>query len=312
MRASDAELREQPDLIRNRKLPLYILACDHRRSFERLLGIVGVPTEADVQRMKDVKQLVWQGFQLALSHGVSSASAGILIDLQYGEQVAREAKRLGVIFALPVEKSGQQEFELEHGNRFVDIAEEFQPTYVKALVRYNPDGNAKMNARQRDRLKHLSDWLSNRPYGFLFELLVPPEPHHLAKVNDNLLAYDQALRPGLMLAAIEELQDANIEPNVWKIEGLESRDDCCAIGELVRRNGRCSSCVVLGRGASTNKVDEWLRAARGLPGYLGFAIGRSIFADALDGLANGSIATRADAEAKIAHNFARFVSIYRP
>jgi myo-inositol catabolism protein IolC len=289
--------------------PLYILACDHRRSFERLLGMTGTLTDAEVSRLKDAKRLVWQGFQRALADGIPRRSAGILIDLEYGEEVAREARKLGITFAVPIEKSGQDEFELEHDD-WLDMAEDYRPTYVKALVRYNPGGDADMNARQRLRLKAVSDRLRGTSYGFLFELLVPHKPEHLDEVGGDRIRYDRELRPALMLAAIEELQDAGINPDIWKIEGLDSHDDCRATAALVRRQGRRAGCVVLGRGASTEKVEGWLRAARGLPGYLGFAIGRSIFTDALHEFRHRGIAGREDAQAQIANRFSRFVTVY--
>lgn len=290
--------------------PLYLLAADHRRSFERLLGMTESPSDKDVRRIRDAKQLIWEGFQRALEGGVLRDSAGILVDLHYGEEIAREARRLGLTFAIPIERSDQQEFQYEQ-EHFADAVEEIAPTYVKALVRYNPRGDAGVNARQRRRLLELSTWLSDRPYGFLFELLVPPEPDQLGEVDGDVGLYDARLRPGLMLGAIEELQDAGIEPDVWKIEGLDARADCNAIAKLVRRDGRRAGCVVLGRGASLDRVDDWLRAARGLPGYLGFAVGRSIFTGALDVLASkAGPAARAAAAAQIARNFARFVSVY--
>src|SRR4029450_509844 len=91
-----------------------------------------------------------------------------------------------------------------------------------------------------------------------------------------------------MMAAIRELQEAGVEPDIWKIEGIDDRETCREIAELVHRHARASvSCIVLGRGASDEKVDAWLRAGSGVPGYIGFAIGRSIFGGAVKALASG-------------------------
>jgi len=303
-RPVDGEIRT------NDQHDLYLLACDHRRSFERLIGVDGTPTDEDVRLMKDAKHLVWEGFERALAAGVPRARAGILIDIQYGEQVARDAERAGIAFAIPIERSDQKEFQFEHGDRFDEYVDEFGPTFVKALVRYNPEGDVELNARQRGRLQQLSKWLSEKPYGFLFELLVPPEARQLEGVAGDLARYDIELRPNLMRSAIEELQEAGIDPDLWKIEGLDSRDDCRAIADVVLRDGRRSGCLVLGRGASLERVDDWLRAARGVPGYVGFAIGRSIFADAVTGMATGRLGSRGVAQAEIAGNFSRFVSLW--
>ncbi len=283
---------------------LFILAFDHRGSFEKMVG--GPP-----EKISDAKHLIWEGFQRAVEQGASRDAAGVLVDAQYGDRVAREAKERGLVFAMPVEKSGQNEFDFEYGEEFGAKILEYDPTFSKVLVRYNPEGDLDLNARQSERLKRLSDWLHERDRKFLFELLVPAEPHQLEVVGGDEDRYDEELRPGLMTGAIEEIQEAGIEPDIWKIEGIEDREACRRIAELVRREGRDGvSCVVLGRGASDEKVDAWLRAGSGLPGYIGFAIGRSIFGSAVKALAAGDGGRESGVEA-IAQNYLRFIHVYR-
>jgi myo-inositol catabolism protein IolC/nucleotide-binding universal stress UspA family protein len=283
---------------------LYILAFDHRGSFEKMVG-------GPAEKIQDAKHLIWEGFQRALDHGAPADAAGILVDAQYGDAVAREAHQRGVIFAMPVEKSGQNEFDFEYGEQFGAKIEEYDPTFSKVLVRYNPEGDAELNRRQSERLRRLSDWLHERDRRFLFELLVPAEPHQLEAVGGDEDRYDEEVRPRLMMQAIQELQQFGVEPDVWKIEGIEDREACRRIAELVRRDGRDHvSCVVLGRGASDAKVDAWLRAGAGLPGYIGFAIGRSIFGDAIKAFAAGQ-GERDELAEGIARNHLRFIDVYR-
>jgi myo-inositol catabolism protein IolC len=290
---------------------LYILAFDHRGSFEKMFGISGrEPTEEDTARISDAKSLIFEGFQRAISEGVPRSAGGVLVDGQYGPQVARMAREHGYLFAMPVEKSGQAEFDFEYGEAFGEKIEEFDPTFSKVLVRLNPEGDREMNTRQAERLRRLSDWLHEHDRKFLFELLVPAEKHQLEAVGGDEERYDSETRPQLMMQAIEELQGAGIEPDIWKIEGIDSRDSCRKIAELVRRGGREQvSCVVLGRGASDAKVDEWLRAGSGLPGYIGFAIGRSIFGDAVKALAANGGDREAGVES-IAGKYQRFIKVY--
>ncbi|HYU60529.1 MAG TPA: DUF2090 domain-containing protein, partial [Solirubrobacterales bacterium] len=68
-------------------------------------------------------------------------------------------------------------------------------------------------------------------------------------------------------------------------------------------------CVVLGRGADDDKVDHWLRQGAPVEGYIGFAIGRSIWGEPLKGFIDGSVA-REDAAAQLADNYLRFVEVY--
>jgi myo-inositol catabolism protein IolC len=292
-------------------LPLYILAFDHRGSFQKkMFGISGDPSHEDAQRIADAKSLIFEGFQLALSEGTPRDHAGVLVDEQFGEGVARKARADGLVLAMPVEKSGQDEFDFEYGEAFGDHIEDFDPTFSKVLVRYNPEGDAEMNRRQADRLRRLSGWLHDRDRKFLFELLVPATPAQLERAGGSDDRYDVEVRPGLMIEAIARLQDVGVEPDVWKIEGVDRREDCEAISAQARSGGRDGvACVVLGRGADDAKVDQWLRAGAGVPGYRGFAIGRSIFWDPVKAWLAGSV-DRETAARDIARNYRRFVSVY--
>jgi myo-inositol catabolism protein IolC len=283
---------------------LYVLAFDHRGSFERMVG--------DVARVPGAKTLIWDGFQKAVELGAPKELSGVLVDGQYGPTVAREAKAGGYKLAMPVEKSGQAEFDFEYGDAFGDKIEEFDPDFTKVLVRYNPDGDDAMNARQIVKLRRLSEWLHERHRKYLFELLVPAEAAHLEQVGGSEERYDAELRPELMMRAIHELQDGGVEADIWKIEGLDDRDACKEIAKLARREGRDRvSCVVLGRGASDEKVDEWLRAGAGVEGYVGFAIGRSIFAESVKAYAADPDGfDRDSAVEKIARNYLRFIEVY--
>ena len=145
----------------------------------------------------------------------------MLVDEQFGTQVANDAKQAGMVLAMPAEKSGQNEFDFEYGSEFGAHIEAFDPTFTKVLVRYNPEGDGAMNAAQSARLKQLSDWLHHHDRRFLFELLVPAETHQLETVGNDGLRYDRELRPDLMKVAIAELQETGIEPDIWKIEGID-------------------------------------------------------------------------------------------
>jgi myo-inositol catabolism protein IolC len=282
---------------------LYILAFDHRGSFEKMVG--------DVSRVPDAKRLIWEGFQRAVEEGAPKSYAGVLVDDQYGPDIAREAKAGGYVLAMPVEKSGQNEFDFQHGEQFGEKIEEFDPTFSKVLVRYNPEGDKEMNERQTARLRRLSEWLHERRRKFLFELLVPAEPSQLERFEGDEDRYDSELRPELMMEAILQLQNGGVEPDIWKIEGIDDREACREIAQLVRREGRDRvSCVVLGRGASDEKVDAWLRAGAGLEGYIGFAIGCSIFGEPVKQFAAGEGFDHDAAVDSISSKYRRFIDVY--
>jgi myo-inositol catabolism protein IolC len=288
---------------------IYLLAFDHRGSFRsKLLGIEGEPTAADVARIIEAKAIIFDGFRKALESGVSAEGAGILVDEEYGADVARAARALGAVLAMPVEKSGQHEFDFQYGEQFGDHVTAFEPAYAKVLVRYNTEGDAELNRRQAERLARLGDWLARTPTGFLFELLVPPEPGQLKALDGDSERYDRELRPQLMAHALEELQSAGVEPDIWKLEGLDSREDCAQLAEIATRGGRRAQCVVLGRGGDEAKVEHWLRTGSSVPGWVGFAVGRTIWWDPLEEWLAGASAE--EAAEKIGANYAQLVGAY--
>jgi myo-inositol catabolism protein IolC len=292
---------------------LYILAFDHRGSFQKkMFGIQGDPTPEETDRIADAKHLIFEGLVKASEEGAEPGVTGCLVDEQFGapKGIPDQAKERGLILAMPVEKSGQDEFDFEYGDDFDAHIEKFEPEFSKVLVRYNPEGDADMNARQRERLRHLTQWLHERGRKFLFELLVPAEDAQLESVGGDSDRYDAELRPELMRRAIVELQDAGVEADVWKIEGIDAQEDCERIARICRRDGRDGViCVVLGRGADDEKVEHWLRQGAPVDGYAGFAIGRTIWWDPLKGHVDGDL-EREDAARQIADNYLRFVRVY--
>jgi myo-inositol catabolism protein IolC len=230
-------------------------------------------------RTSDPVQVIYDSFKDAVTAGVPKEKAGILVDEQFGAAILHDAAAQGYVTACPAEKSGQDEFDFEYGEYFAKHIEAFGPTFCKVLVRYNPEGDEALNQRQSARLKSLSDYLHSGSHRlFMFELLVPAEQAQLDSVKGDKKAYDLEIRPGLMVKAIEQLQDAGVEADVWKIEGLDRREDCEKIVVAARRNGRDKlRCIVLGRGEDDKKVHQWLATAARTPGFIGFAVGRTVF-----------------------------------
>lgn len=292
--------------------PLYILPFDHRGSFKTgLFGWKGTLTQEQTAQIADTKQVIYDAFKTAIETGVDKGKAGILVDEQFGGTILRDAATRGYVTACPAEKSGQEEFDFEYGEDFARHIEAFHPTFCKALVRYNPEADPIPNRRQLARLYRLSDYLHSANQSlFMFELLVPPEKAQLDKVKGDKKAYDLEIRPRLMVETIHQLQDAHVEPDVWKIEGLDSRDDCEGIVTAARRGGRDRvGCIILGRGEDDNKVREWLRTAAGVPGFIGFAVGRTDFWQSLVDWRAKKI-TRDGAVAEIARRYREFVDIF--
>jgi 5-dehydro-2-deoxygluconokinase len=296
--------------------PLYILPFDHRHSYgAEVFGFQEPMTAEQVGVVAASKQVIYDGFLRAIAADVPKERAGILVDEEFGAAILRDSVKRGIITAMPLEKSGQHEFDFDYGDDFARHIDEFQPTFVKVLVRYNPEGDVAMNGRQLARLKRVSDLCEQTGRKLMFELLVPAEAAQLAQVKNDKAAYDLHLRPGLMMQAIEQIQTAGVEPDVWKIEGLDRREDCEQIVAVARRGagnrGRRQQvgCIILGRGEDEAKVLEWLKVAASVPGFIGFAVGRSSFLESIVSLRKQVITSSAAAE-EIARRFREWVDTF--
>ena len=292
--------------------PLYVLPFDHRGSFQKkMFGWDGALNPQQTAEIAAAKRVIYDAFTAAIHAGVPKEKAGILVDEQFGAAILRDASAAGYSTSCPAEKSGQDEFDFEYDEDFGKHIEAFHPTFCKVLVRYNPEGDPELNRRQSARLKRLSDYLHGTSRSrFMFELLVPAEKAQLERFRGDKKAYDLELRPRLMAQTIEQLQDSGVEPDVWKIEGLERREDCEKIVAAARRGGRNRvGCIILGRGEDDRKVREWLTTASAVPGFIGFAVGRTSFWDPLVDW-RGKKITREAAVAEIARRYQEFVEIF--
>lgn len=273
---------------------LYVLPFDHRSSFVKMFGFSeNAMTEDEVAVIKDYKHLIYEAFLSALEMGVGKKEAAILVDERFGSEIHQAARVAGITRLLSAEKSGQTEFDFEYGSNFAEHIDALKPEYVKTLIRYNPDGDGELNARQLAKLKIINDFCKENHYGFLFELLAEPVS------NGETIS-----------KSIIQLHEAGIEPDVWKIEGLEKAEEMKGVVDQIRSGGRVNAgVVVLGRGESDEKVRIWLQVAAAIPGVIGFAVGRTVFKQAILDFHEKKI-DRARAVEIIAKNYKDFVDFF--
>jgi myo-inositol catabolism protein IolC len=263
---------------------LLILAIDHRDSFEHgLYGLKDPISSAQAARMSADKLLVYQALLEALPDLPDVVQPGILVDEQYGASVAELASQGegAVSLAMPIEKSGEQWFEFAYGDDWKAHAEFYATDHAKVLVRDNPGFDPARREQQAAKLAQVSPWASSNNRSLIIELLIPATDADKAAVGGDTTRYDDELRPGHTVAAIEYLQDHGVEPAIWKIEGLDRHEDAERIVDAANRGSRSADCIMLGRHASHQQLDHWMRIMAPIPGWTGFAIGRSIWWDAL-------------------------------
>lgn len=293
-------------------IPLYILPFDHRSSFvKNMFGIKGrQPTNDEKQKIIDAKQVIYEAFKKAVAQKIPKENAAILVDEEYGDAILRDARQNGFVTILTSEKSGQEEFDFEYGTDFPSHIEKYNPTFVKALIRYNPEGNKALNTRQKQRLKTLSNYCHSHKYKLLIEPLIPGTKTQLSKVNGDSDKYDQEIRPNLTVLMIRELQDYGIEVDVWKLEGMEKSEDYEKAVVQARNKGRDNvGVIILGRAAEKHQVERWLKAGSHLEGIIGFAVGRTIFWDPLVEYRDGKT-DRQTAVNQVCDNFVHFYKLF--
>ena len=292
---------------------LYILAFDHRGTLTKgLLGVEGrQPTVDEASRVSSMKDIIFDGFIEAKNSGISGGDPAILVDETFGLQVQQKAKEMGIKYAAPVEKSGQKVFDFEYGDAFGEKIIEVDADFIKILVRWNPNDDIETREVQGKRIKILSDWIEENERKFLLEFLVPATDEQLESVDGDQSRYDSEIRPKLAVQVVEEMREKGADPDIWMIEGLDTKEDCEKVATSIKDGGREDViAVVLGRGANDEKVNQWLRAGSSVDGYKGFAIGRSIFWNSLKGWHEDQ-KSREEAVSEIAESYLSFISVYQ-
>jgi 5-dehydro-2-deoxygluconokinase len=291
--------------------PLLLLAMDQRDSIEqKLYDLDRAPTPQEAASIAANKLLVFRGLLDAVESLPAGVRPGFLVDEQYGASPAELAAADDrVTLAMPIEASGQQWFGFAYGDDWQRHAEFFGVDHAKVLIRDNPALDAGERRGQAERLAEVSRWSREHGHDLILELLVPATDDDLARVGGDQDRYDREVRPGLTVEVIRFLQDAGVEPVIWKIEGLDTREAALSIVRAVRRDGRDASCIVLGRHAPKERLDAWLRIAAPVEGFVGFAIGRSIWWDVLEGRLDGSL-DEDEARRRIAEQYTGYVRTY--
>jgi myo-inositol catabolism protein IolC len=291
--------------------PLLILAMDHRESFGRSLFDVrdDKPTADQLGAMEKAKRLIYAGLARARAQ-LPGGRAGVLVDERYGQRVVETARADGLVLAVPIEHSGREWFELEWGESWLEHLRSVGPDFAKVLVRDNPAFPRDRREQQFRALAAVSEALRGLGVPLLYELLVPATPEQLATAGGNTDTYDRDLRPELVVQVIGDNQAAGVEPAIWKIEGLETAEAARLVVSQVRAGGRGEvDAIVLGRDAPADRLKHWLTVAAPVDGFVGFAIGRSIWEDAVAAWYQGK-SGEAEATEQIAARYLEFARAY--
>jgi len=283
-----------------------ILAVDHRNSLRGWLASLGVPANEIDPTARRLKRLCVKALDQARDQLEPGENPMLLLDEEYGVDAIRDAKLKGLPIVIPAEQSGQAEFLFEHGEDFREAIDLLDPDAVKALVRYNVAGDAELNRRSRKQLVLLQEHLRDANRRFMLELLVPPTPEQSAAHGDR---FDEELRPALTVDAINELAAEGLRPDWWKLEGNTDLDAARAIAAAGSATAELG-CLVLGRGQDRDSVVRWVQVAAATEGFVGFAVGRTLWTDAFAAVVKEEI-DEEEAARRIAAAYLDIATAYR-
>jgi len=246
---------------RRREMPrLMAFAIDHRIQLEEL-----TEDETDAARISAFKVLA-----VAAARRVAGGRPGfgVLLDDKYGRDAlfaAGAGQDLWV--ARPIELPGSRPLQFEFGQDLGSRLIEWPVDHcVKVLCFYHPDDDAALKAAQSAKL--MTAFEAARKVGR--EILVEIIASKAGPIEDRTVA-----------RALTELYDAGLRPDWWKLEPQASTEAWKAIDAVIAaRDPLCRGVALLGLEAPIEKLDESFAAARCAERVRGFAVGRTIFAEA--------------------------------
>ncbi|MEX6507545.1 5-dehydro-2-deoxygluconokinase [Jiella sp. M17.18] len=239
---------------------LVALAIDHRSQLEEMAAEAG----ADVSRIAVFKTLAVEAARQAAA---GRDDFGMLLDETYGRTAFDAAAKAGFWIGRPVEKPGSRPLAFEHRRDIGSQLVEWPVDHViKCLCFYHPDDPADLKREQAETLARLYE--ASRRVGR--ELLIEIIAGKHGRLSDDTVA-----------RALQELYDAGIKPEWWKLEPQASSRAFAGISEVIAREDPwCRGIVLLGLDAPTQELEAAFSAAADAPLVKGFAVGRTIFGDA--------------------------------
>jgi myo-inositol catabolism protein IolC len=291
---------------------------DHRAVMRQIFGRPDESAAAQTARFEAGKSLIFRALGQALDAGVMEPKhTGVLVDEMYGSRVARAVPGRGCLLFMPVEVSRPAfdgtapELEFEHGDAFGDHLAAFPVDGVKVLVVHNPSMPPDRRGRQAARCRQAMNWAREHSLPFMLELLTPPTPEQLRRAGGTRKQFDASMHADLVAGAIQDLRQAGVEPDIWKLEPLPAVADYQAIAGLCRAGGRTAvTCLLLGGGADIDLVEHWLADIRRVEGFSGFAIGRSLWKEPLTAYYAGAAMEEKTVKA-IAERLERLITVFR-
>lgn len=287
-------------------LPVYMVAFDHRNSFQRTLSQIGIEARGECRAA--LKQCIWQGVQDAVALIGGQGSASVLID-RGNWRIVEEAKTAGVPVALALEKSGCSALQPEAST--IALRRElckYRPEFGKVLIRWHPEDSASRKQRQAKAMLELSELVLDADADLLLEMLVQPRPPS-GRITQSTQIWEDVVLPQLQLQAIEEILKFGVSPTLWKIEGHANAQAAGRIAALVASSRPDASLLILGGGSEITDLHRLFACRAGNERLRGFAVGRSIWEAPIMALCKGEV-SKFQAQDEITRNLLTVIETF--
>ena len=266
---------------------LAVLAFDHRLQFEQIAARHDQPPA----RIGVFKRLLAEGARRGAG---TRAAVGVILDSRFGEDVLPTLTGQGWWVARPVESPGSRPLAFEAGGQLaLELRTWPAEQVVKCLVHYHPEDPDALRESQLERLRDLQAASIGTGHEFLIEVIPPRE-----------LPRDQAT----LARALAQIYAAGVRPDWWKLPPCESDDEWQAVAAAIRHGDlHCRGVLLLGLEASEADLQRSFRVAAPHAVCRGFAVGRSIFAEAAERWFSGE-SSDAQVVLDVAQRYARLIA----
>ena len=264
-----------------------VFAFDHRMQLEDLPG-------ATTERIGRFKELC---LDAASAVADSRPGYGLLCDSRLGRTALYKAAGQGLWIGRPVEWPGSRPLTLEPeiGPDFGGLSEWPLAHVVKVLCFCHPDDSQEMRKEQEATIDRLFNACRRNRLEFLLEII----PSKVGPVNDDTVS-----------TLIQRFYDIGIYPDWWKLEPMQSDAAWAKTVTTIEKNdAHTRGIVVLGLGQSESDLAASFKLAARYPLVRGFAVGRTIFAEAAKQWMAGSLDDHG-AVTMMADNFRRLCGVW--
>jgi 5-dehydro-2-deoxygluconokinase len=259
-----------------------VFAFDHRMQLEALEG-------ATPERIDAFKSLC---LEACAEVAGDRLGYGLLCDARLGRDALYKAAGRGLWIGRPVEWPGSRPLTLEPeiGPDYGGLNEWPLEHVVKVLCFYHPDDDAQMKAEQEATVSRLFHAARRNRLEFLLEVI----PSQAGPVGDDTTA-----------PVITRFYEIGVTPDWWKLEPMTTDAAWRAtVNAIETHDPHTRGIVVLGLGAEDAALKASFEVAARYPLVKGFAVGRTIFAEAARAWMTGAM-TDAEAITLMTDNYAR-------